>query len=109
MKGLGVGELHISNQPFRNTHFVIEIFGYLDINIEDFRSSPLGPTRARSFFMSTPESKSQVLQKLRRSKLQKDLSGARSELRSKILNIYIQASENLYYKVRIARWLIADV
>jgi four helix bundle protein len=35
----------------------------LDINIEDFRSSSLVPTRARSFSISTPESKSQVLQK----------------------------------------------
>jgi four helix bundle protein len=35
----------------------------LDINIEDFRSSSLGPTRARYSSMGTPESKSQVLQK----------------------------------------------
>jgi hypothetical protein len=56
-------EPHIRNQPFRNTHFVIKIFGCLDINIEDFRSSSLGPTRAASFSVIAPESKSQVLQK----------------------------------------------
>ena len=30
-------------------------------------------------------------------------------MRSKILNIDIQASENLCYKMRIAKWLIADM
>jgi hypothetical protein len=30
-------------------------------------------------------------------------------LRSKILNIYVQASENLYYSLRIPKWLIAHM
>jgi hypothetical protein len=64
-----------SNQPFRDTHFGIKIFGSLDINIESSIS-----TRYWLFVR-----------------------------RSKILKIDVLAAEDLYYKMRIPKLLIADL